>query len=307
MMAPGDDQTGNDQTGDLARRVRALAAAAQAVDGVAPLSEAFLLGLDEPAGERHHLTRRGATGLAGYAQVDPTGTCELVVHPDARRAGRARSLWTRALALGARTVWAHGDLPSAAGAAASFGLDRVRELHRMGRALSARDRQAVTLPEGFSVRTFEPDADDEAWVALNALAFAAHPEQGRLTVADLHARMALDWFDPAGFFLVVDDGDPDRGPIAFHWTKATEDRERGWTGEVYVVGVHPAYRGRGLARPLTRLGIAHLAGRGLPLVELYVDGDNAAALATYRKEGFNSVAVDVMYAVPAPPPEAAGP
>jgi mycothiol synthase len=65
-----------------------------------------------------------------------------------------------------------------------------------------------------------------------------------------------------------------------------------------VVGVHPAYQGRGLARPLTRLGTSHLARRGLATVELYVDGDNTAALATYRKEGFTSVAIDAMYAVP---------
>ena len=48
-----------------------------------------------------------------------------------------------------------------------------------------------------------------------------------------------------------------------------------------MVGVHPAYQGRGLARPLTALGLAHLAGLGLPEVVLYVDGDNTAALRTY--------------------------
>jgi mycothiol synthase len=59
--------------------------------------------------------------------------------------------------------------------------------------------------------------------------------------------------------------------------------------------VHPAYQGRGLARPLTALGLAHLAGLGLPEVVLYVDGDNPAALQTYSRLGFRSIMVDVMY------------
>ena len=79
-------------------------------------------------------------------------------------------------------------------------------------------------------------------------------------------------------------------------------RDGSGKGEVYVVGVHPAYQGRGLARPLTRLGTHHLASLGLRTVELYVDGANSSALATYRGEGFTSAAVDVMYAA-APPHE----
>ncbi|WP_161988699.1 mycothiol synthase [Pedococcus bigeumensis] len=66
-------------------------------------------------------------------------------------------------------------------------------------------------------------------------------------------------------------------------------------GEVYVVGVHPAYQGRGLGRPVTALGLAHLAGLGLPEVVLYVDGDNQAAIRTYTGLGFRSIMVDVMY------------
>ncbi len=165
------------------------------------------------------------------------------------------------------------------------------------------------------MRAFEPGTDDETWVALNAAAFATHPEQGRLTLEDLHERMAQPWFDPAGFLLVEDD---DTGRVvAFHWTKVEpaardprprlSDRRRNAAGaafrrdltdevgEVYVVGVHPAYQGRGLGGPLTRLGLAHLARRGLAEVELYVDGDNAAARRTYERLGFVDVAVDGQY------------
>ncbi len=155
------------------------------------------------------------------------------------------------------------------------------------------------------MRDFQPGSDDETWVRLNAAAFARHPEQGRLTLADLHERMDQPWFDPAGLLLVVEDATGE--VVAFHWTKVEEGTDTGrahgsgtdgvrhGTGEVYVVGVDPAHQGRGLGGPVTRVGLAHLAGRGLAEVELYVDGDNTAARRTYERLGFTDAAVDGQY------------
>jgi mycothiol synthase len=120
-----------------------------------------------------------------------------------------------------------------------------------------------------------------------------------MTRSDLEERMAQDWFDPAGFIIVEADDAP--GTVAaFHWTKVDPDQRASadpaaTAGEVYVLGVHPAYQGRGLATPLTALGLAHLARLGLPEVVLYVDGDNTGALRTYTGLGFRSMMVDVMY------------
>ena len=76
------------------------------------------------------------------------------------------------------------------------------------------------------MRSFEPGRDDEAWVRLNAAAFARHPEQGRLTVGDLRERMDQPWFDPAGFLLVEDDSTGQ--VVAFHWTKVDPPPPVGW-------------------------------------------------------------------------------
>ena len=99
--------------------------------------------------------------------------------------------------------------------------------------------------------------------------------------------MAQPWFDPAGFIL-VEATDAPGDVVAFHWTKVDPEQRStldptATAGEVYVVGVHPAYQGRGLGGPLTALGLAHLARLGLPEVELYVDGDNTAARRTYAR------------------------
>jgi mycothiol synthase len=289
-------------TPDQAAGVRAIADAATAADGVAPVSESGLLALARAeSGVRHYLGY-AAGGLHGYAQADRAGdgaSVEIVVDPAHRATGLGDALW-RAVDQrhpGAR-VWAHGDLPAARAFAQREGMVRVRELHKMARPLGPQDLEAAstTLPSGFTARSFRPGEDDAPWLETNAAAFADHPEQGQMTLADLHGRMAQPWFDPEGFIVVEAEDAPGR-VAAFHWTKVHRD-PTGTAhphGEVYVVGVHPAHQGRGLGRPLTALGLAHLAALGLPEVVLYVDGDNTAALRTYTGLGFRSIMVDVMY------------
>jgi len=310
-----DVQVLTELTPAQADEVRGLAAAAARADGVAALSEQTLLTLspqrasttdgDAPSGRVRHYLGYAAGDLRGYAQADgegPDASVELVVDPGHRREGVGGALWAVVSRVHPQArAWAHGNLPAARAFAAGLGLSPVRELHKMSRPLGPQDTDpaASALPEGFTARTFVPGQDDEAWLETNAAAFASHPEQGRMTMADLRERMAQEWFDPGGFIIVESAEAPGR-VAAFHWTKV-DPAERSSTdptrppGEVYVVGVHPAYQGRGLARPLTALGLAHLAGLGLPEVVLYVDGDNTAALRTYTGLGFRSMMVDVMY------------
>lgn len=281
-------------------------------DGVDPCSEAFRLALGSPRSEvTQVIAYAGDSRPVGYAARDTAGSGELFVDPGSRRQGVGRALLRALLDGGATGVWAHGDLPAAQGLAAAERLVSTRELHVMARPLTAADAVDPVLPDGFSMRVFEPGRDEPAWLDINGVAFATHPEQGSMTIADLHERMSQDWFDPAGFLLVDDTtvtSDDGTHPLAaFHWTKVeprttarpgpARDGDEGadMSGEVYVLGVHPAYQGRGLAGPLTRLGLAHLARQGLDTVDLYVDGDNERAITTYRRQGFTDAAIHVVY------------
>jgi mycothiol synthase len=225
--------------------------------------------------------------LVGYGQVDGGGTGELVVLPEQRRQGHGRTLVAAALDGGARQLWAHGGHPGARHLADELGLELVRELRQMRRGLPTEEDTLPALPDGVTLRTFVPGVDDRAWLALNATAFAHHPEQGGWTQQDLADRLAEPWFDPAGFFLAERSG----RLVGFHWTKV-----EGGVGEVYVVGVDPAEQGSGLGRALTAVGLRYLGrDRGLPTVLLYVDADNPAAVRVYERLGFLVHEVDLMY------------
>ncbi len=306
-----------------AREVRAVVAAAAAADGVAPLNEAGLLALAGPVPGRLHLLARAPAGgpalagagavpggaaapgpVVGYAGVD-TGhspaAAELLVAPAARRAGTGTAL-AAAVRADPRSAgvgfWAHGDLPPARALARTAGLSATRRLARMRRPANT-PLPAAPLAAGVRLAAFRPGTDEDAWLRVNAAAFAGHPEQGRWTRADLAVRTAEDWFDPAGLLLAWRDdpaGDDPAGGgprlLGSHWTKLTDDRER--VGEVYVLGVDPDTQAAGLGTALAVAGLRSLADRGARDVELYVEADSRA-VALYRRLGFVDDTLDVVY------------
>ena len=289
--------------------VEGLLQAATDADGVQPLSEHVWLHLRHGGeGPDVNLRLRAGDVLAGYAHLDPTDpvagpSAEVVVHPAYRGRGYGRLLVRAALAAAPGhqlRLWSHGDDPAARALAHSLGFSEVRRLEQWRRSLRTPLPDAP-LPAGVRLRTFRPGEDDAAWVALNAATFAGHPEQGSWTLADLHARMAEDWFDPSGF-LLAEEETPDGGArlVGFHWTKVHGGVGAGGhghepIGEVYVVGVDPGYQGRGLGGALTVAGLRHLRELGLGEAMLYVESDNERAKAVYRRLGFVWWDTDVMF------------
>jgi len=290
----------NPLTPDESAAVLQLAADAATADGSEPLSEQFRLSVRarEHDGVDHLLAFGPDGALVGYAQSrsgegPPSG--ELVVAPGARRSGAGTALLA-GLPDGIR-LWSHAS-GAAADAATAFaraaGLVPVRSLHVMGRSLGEGPPwPPPSLDPRYAVRSFEPGRDEDAWLALNAAAFAHHPEQGSLRRSDLDQRMAEPWWDPAGLILVVEAADPDV-LAASHWTKV--DPPDGDVGEVYVVAVSPDRQGQGLGRAVTVLGLDHLRSLGLARVVLYVDEDNVAAVRTYAALGFEDVEVHRQFA-----------
>lgn len=329
VEAPPDPQDALEVHGVLPAEdmaaVTHLVDAATEADGIRPLSEHVTLHLryGGEGPDRNILlfapardgasdgTRDGGGALVGYAHLDPTdevagAAAEVVVHPEHRRHGYGRQLVRAAESLstdGRLRLWAHGDHPAARALASSLGYREVRRLYQMRRSLNS-PLPAAELPDGVELRAFRPGADEERWLALNARAFRDHPEQGAWTMRDLRSRMREAWFDPEGFLLAEDTGTRDQhgrpALVAFHWTKvhggdAGDGHGHEPIGEVYVVGVDPERQGHGLGRAVTLAGLRWLRGKGLPQAMLYVEADNAAALAVYRGLGFSHWDTDVMF------------
>jgi mycothiol synthase len=277
---------------------------ARAVDGQPPFSDQSLVDLRTGARElvaiddvAAALTLRARTG---------TVDAEFVVDPDARGRGLGTQLLETLLSRSPAglLVWAHGDHPAARALAASHGLTAVRELLHLSLSLPELVEGGIAAPlrpfetvaarppqgrqaQGPNMMTFRVGRDEDAWVALNAVIFAAHPEQGSVTRADLAQLESEPWFS-ADNFLVLRDGD---AMIGYCWLKVEGDR-----GEFYVVGVHPDRQGDGLGSRLFDAGLMRMRELGIRIAHLYVEGDNAAALQLYRSRGFERDSIDVQYA-----------
>ena len=271
------------------RAVASVSADAAAADGVEPLDEATWLALRHPDDHALDLT----VTPEGFALV-LDGSLSVVVRPGSRRLGHAARLLDDVLPRhpAPLAAWSHGNHPGAAALAARHGFERVRDLWVMRRP--ARPAPAPRVPDGVRLRGYRASDRDEI-LRVNAAAFAHHPEQGDMDAAALAARMAEPWFDPGDLIVAEDTTGSGAGTLlGFHWTKV-HSRE---VGEVYVLGVAPEGQGRGLGRLLTAEGLHHLAQRGVDEVHLYVESDNAPAIAVYEKAGFTHAPADthVMYA-----------
>jgi mycothiol synthase len=273
-----------------AAEVRRIARASTAADGAITLNEQALLQMKNRGLRDAELWLGGGGFALRHGDV-----LDLAVHPESRRQGVGTALATEALPAGRKVdAWSHSDHPGAARLAELFSVPRERELVIMRRSLSD-DLGEVAAPDGVVVRSFEP-SDEQALLDVNASAFAHHPEQGHMTHEDFRERTSESWFDPAGLFLAVP-ADPKPGDpplLGFHWTKEHRDEDPPY-GEVYVVAVNPKAAGRGLGTVLTGVGLQHLKDQGLESVLLYVDGDNAPALAVYTGQGFEVERTEMQY------------
>jgi mycothiol synthase len=258
----------------------ALAARVGREDGAPPLSDDALTNMSAP--EATHAVARDGDLLLGYAQRRD-GSAELVAEPS------VIDVLLDAVTRPGLLIWAHGRRSRLAPRLRARRFQPVRELYQLRRALSDLP-DPPPLPDGVAVRAFRAGPDEQAWLRVNAAAFATHPEQGHRTLAELHALMAEPWFDAADFMLAERDGEL----LGFHWMKLHPDA----LGEVYVLGIAPAAQGLGLGNALLVRGLRHLIERGCDTVLLYVDGDNTAARRLYQRAGFGEHDLDVQWQGP---------
>jgi mycothiol synthase len=270
-----------------------LIARATLADRQPPFSDQSLIDLESGARQLVVLAAREKPAAAAIVLfATDSFDAEFVVDPLERHHGLGNRMMIEMLreAHGTVRIWAHGDHPDARRLAKRYDFEPVRELLQLRAEVST---GSTSGRDTATIDTFRPSVDDAEWLAVNARAFAAHPEQGALTQADLDARKAEDWFDADDFLVArADSGEM----MGFCWLKVEEQAgEVERIGEFYAVGVHPKYQGLGLGRQLVSAGLARLAERGIRTASLYVEADNVAAVNLYRSFGFADHSVDIQY------------
>lgn len=227
--------------------------------------------------------------LAGW--VIP-GDGDLVVLPQHRRRGVGRRLVEAARDIARRDgqdrvrLWVRDD-PGSQAFAAACGLRFAASLWQLrldGTALAA--APPPRFPAGILPRSLRADADVRPFVRLVNAAFADHPSPIELTEAEVRRVNATPGFLP-GSVLVVEDGATGT-MVAFCRVVGYQTADGTPAGEIRLLGVDPAWRGRGLGRAVTAWGVDTLRDRGAEAVVLAVEGENASALRLYERLGFRA-------------------
>ena len=290
----------------LQEQVLSLIKSTQDFDNTPAIAEHVLLHLRHGGDKADsHLVIQKDNQVIGYAHLDKTDqvagpSVELVIHPEYRGSGVGSELLNSAIEVCGNKIrlWSHGDLTGARALAQANNFIKVRTVIQMSKELS----EVSPINCDYQIRSFLPDLDNKAWLTLNNLAFANHPEQGNWREADLLIRLNEDWFDEKGFFVAQDESEL----IGFTWTKihgghshshstGEDHHDHAPIGEIYVTAVGNKYAGKGVGKALTITGLNYLKYQGLSSAMLYVDEDNQVAFNLYKSLGFVESGKDVMY------------
>lgn len=231
------------------------------------------------------------TDIAGFAQgiwrPDEGGPLDAFMrtHPDhlGRGIGSWTLAWGEALAAerGSEGIRAQAVDRDEAGRVllTARGYTQVRSSYTMGKAL-APGEDPGEAPGGVTIRAFETGRDERALHEVEEASFADHwgfrPVPFELFEQEMYG--ADDW-DPSLAFLAEVDAAVVGLVVAFSFEGE---------GNVAVLGVIPAWRGRGIAKALLRRAFAELAERGHREARLGVDAQNpTGAVALYESVGMS--------------------
>jgi len=258
------------------------------------------LDLIESVGQPNHSFKNNlfivemAGEIVGYADVRPElniGRVVLrwLVHPKHCGRGLAAKLVDRAISrtieLGIMTIHVNisQDSLMAKQLLTKMGFTFVR------RFLELRlDLFKALLPEISKMaprcRPLQP-GEEERLTQLQNHSFTGSWGYNANTVKEIIYRISLPNCSPEDIILAFDSDKP----IGYCWTRINfwKNKTPGeGTGRIYMLGVDPGYRGRGLGRQLLLVGLSYLKSKGLRVVELTVDSKNKVACALYKSVGF---------------------
>jgi mycothiol synthase len=252
------------------------------------------LGQSDPSSKDNLFIAERSGEIAGFADVKPElnigrAVLRWLVHPRHRRGELTERLVNRAVdrtrELGITTL--HANIFQDSVTAKQF-------LTRMGFALARRflelrlDLAEMVLPEISKIapRCRPLQSGEEGRLTqLQNRSFAGTWGFNPNTIEEIIYRVNLPDSSPDDIFLIFDSDKP----VGYCWTRIEFSKKKApgeGTGRIYMLGVDPDYRGRGMGRQLLLAGLSHLKSKSLRVAVLTVDRENKAARALYRSVGF---------------------
>ncbi len=218
------------------------------------------------------------------------------VHPEHRRRGLATKFLAyaihRAKELGARIV--HVRIPQdnmvAKSVLSKLGFECVRKFLKLELDV-AKVHWQNTDQAALQCRHLQRGEEDKL-VQIQNRSFAGSWGYNPNTVEEITYRVNLSDSSPEDVLLAYE-GDK---VIGYCWTKTTRktvSSER--KGQIFMLGVDPDYRGKGISKRLLLAGLAYLKSKGLQVTSLTVDSRNKVAYALYRSVGFKVQTSSVWY------------
>ncbi len=247
--------------------------------------------------EEHLFVVETAGRIIGYLEV----TAELkigrvildcLVHPQHRRRGLATTLLAhamhRASESGAEVAHVNilQDNPDAANLLSNLGFAPVRRFLELSLDLSGIDFPD-TDPWSSSYCHLKR-GEEEKLARIQNLAFTGTWGYNPNTPEEIAYLISLA--DPQDVILICEDGEP----VGYCWTRI-EFAEGEGKGRIYMTGVDPRHRGKGMGKGVLLAGLRYLAGKKLKSVELTVDSENTVACALYRSLGFKLRTTSLWY------------
>lgn len=231
--------------------------------------------------------------VIGYMDVRPEISIRRVILdcfivPEHRRKGLATKLFSyarqRAKALEAKVVDVHirQDNVVAQRALAKLGFHLVRRFHEL--RLDLAEIHLTKTAPSFPIRHFQTGEEDKLLEIQNH-SFAGTWGYSPNTIEEIRYRCSISNTSPEGILLAY----KGERPIGYCWTrieheeKPLADESR---GQIFMLGVEPSYRNKGIGKELLLAGLSYLKSKSLRFAQLTVDSENMAAIALYCSVGF---------------------
>lgn len=225
--------------------------------------------------------------IVGYLDITPElilgrVILDCFIHPEHRRRGLASKLLgyalSRAKELNAKVAQARirpNDV-AAESALIKLGFRFVRRFLQM--RMDFTQLQEKEINRAAQLCRHLQSGEEDKLTEIQNRSFAGTWGYNPNTVEEITYRLGLSQCSPEDVVL-ANDGDRVTG---YCWTDITSERK----GQIFMLGVDPDYRGRGIGKTVLLAGLSYLKSKGFPVAELTVDSQNKAACALYQSIGF---------------------